>query len=793
MTTGKYSRGDPTRRGPRGHGGHEPHHGPAGGLSTRYVSNRVRIGLHARNDADFTDLDYRIIREAKIETLKMMSQTKVDVYKRLLQENPNLEFIVRLYDDRIGKNHQHPTPADFAAKMIPIMQALQPYAVKFEIHNEPNHESGDEGWGPSLDDARDFNRWFLEVLRRLKAACPWAQLGFPGLALHHPSSDFTGDLTWLEACREAVQAADWLGVHCYWQEENVLSPDWGLWFVEYHNRFPDKMLELTEFGNSTKQAGRDVVARHYTIYYDAIQSYGLYLRSAAAYLATSPDPYWTNFFWGDPQDNQCFEVVNAVGRLPRTEAQVVSEAPIDKVKGIVDLRGRLPVRKGADGKPLLPYYKRDVRGIKYIVIHHSAGSAAATAENITRWDVTHKEPDKPDYPEASYHFIVEQSGRIVRQHSLDVLAWHAGFRGQSSPAGIGINNWEGVAICLVGSFMNRQTPPDAQLRSAARLCQAILTILPGIKVVGHRELGPPGGTECPGDTWLGPENYKGTLLRLIDGVPAPPLYQFALTHQTPARMEAGATIKLPVTLRNTGSKTWMATGKNAVRLSYHWLDAAGQRLPAEGERTNLPGSVLPDQEVALEAKVKAPAGAGAYLLQWDVVEELITWFSQQGAAMPQATVKVVGQARPLYAYTLLQQLPAAVDCRTVFTVPVTLKNTGGKTWLAAGDQPVCLSYHWADAANQIVTFEGERTDLPADVPPDGEVGLLATVLAPADPGGYQLQWDLVEEKVTWFSQQAAGVVAAPITVRQGVAPVRQMGCHCQRGRGRGRAGRRWQI
>ena len=753
MTTGKYAKGDPRRHGPRG---------PVGGLPVHFVSNRVRIGLHARNDHTFTDLDYRIIREARIETLKTMSHTQTDVYKRLRQENPDLEFIVRLYDDRISKNHQHPSPAEFAAKMIPIMQTLQPYAVKFEIHNEPNHESGDEGWGASLDDARDFSRWFLEVFRLLKATCPWAQLGFPGLALHHGS--WRGDLDWLNVCAESVRKADWLGVHCYWQQENSLSFDWGLWFIEYHNLFPDKMLELTEFGNSTKNVGRDVLARHYATYYDVVQRYGLYLRSAAAFLATSPDPTWTDFCWGNPQNNQCYDVVSAVGRLPHTE--VVSETPIDHVEGIVDLRGRLPIRKGADGKPLLAFFKRDVQGIEYIVIHHSAGSSTGTAENIANWDVSHHESDKPFYPEASYHFVVERSGRVVRQHSLDVLAWHAGFVGQDSPGDIGINNWKGIAICLIGTFMSGQTPTDAQLRSTARLCQAIRVILPQVQIVGHRELGPPRGTQCPGDSWLGPENYKGTLLGFVNGeVLSRPPYSYTLTHQTPAKMDTDTAIRVPVTLRNTGIKTWIVTGKNAVHLSYHWADAAGKQFPWEGERTNLPGAVLPDQEVTLDAKIKAPPFPGDYKLQWDVVEELITWFSQKGVAMPQAAVQVSGEPKPLYAYTLAQQSPAVVDCNAVFAVSVTLKNIGSKTWLAAGDRPVRLSYHWADAAGNIVSREGERTNLPADVARGDEVTLPAKVKAPVDPGAYLLLWDPVEENVTWFSEQAAQAVVTPITVR----------------------------
>ena len=66
------------------------------------ATHRTRVGLHARNDVRFTEGDYDLIGRAKIETLKMMSQTDVGVFDRVRQTNPKVEFIVRLYDDRFG-------------------------------------------------------------------------------------------------------------------------------------------------------------------------------------------------------------------------------------------------------------------------------------------------------------------------------------------------------------------------------------------------------------------------------------------------------------------------------------------------------------------------------------------------------------------------------------------------------------------------------------------------------------------------------------------------------------------
>jgi hypothetical protein len=98
--------------------------------------------------------------------------------------------------------------------MIPVMANLKPYCTKFHVCNEPNHVERYEGWGPTDDDARSFNAWFQETYRRLKDAHPWASIGFPGLALGEHSHR---ERTWLKLCRPAVEMADWLGVHCYWQ------------------------------------------------------------------------------------------------------------------------------------------------------------------------------------------------------------------------------------------------------------------------------------------------------------------------------------------------------------------------------------------------------------------------------------------------------------------------------------------------------------------------------------------------------------------------------------------------
>ncbi len=283
------------------------------------AKHRTRVGLHARNSVQFTGHDYELVRQARIETMKMMSHTDISVYQRLRRENPDIEFIVRLYDDRL-RHDSRPSPADFVAKMVPIIKSLRPYVTKFEIHNEPNHAEGVEGWGASDQHARSFLSWYLQVLPALKEACPWARFGFPGLALNNPHRD----LEWLAICRNAIRASHWLGCHCYWQYGNMMKDAWGLRFKLYRERFPGKTIEITEFGDSTPNRPREEIASQYVAYYQELNKYP-YLGSASAFIASSPDPTWNLFVWMK-EGGEMMPVVRAVGNMKREAVEVVEPA-----------------------------------------------------------------------------------------------------------------------------------------------------------------------------------------------------------------------------------------------------------------------------------------------------------------------------------------------------------------------------------------------------------------------------------------------------------------------------------
>jgi O-antigen ligase len=102
-------------------------------------------------------------------------------------------------------------------------------------------------------------------------------------------------------------------------------------------------------------------------------------------------------------------------------------------------------------------------------------------------------------------------------------------------------------------------------------------------------------------------------------------------------------------------------------------------------------------------------------------------------------------------------------CQTI-TVPVTVKNLSPLTWQVSHAKPFNLSYHWLAANGTMVVFEGIRTSLTQDLPPDGSLTIAAEVRAPANPGHYSLVWDMVQEDVSWFSLKSTLYTKIPVQI-----------------------------
>jgi hypothetical protein len=125
---------------------------------------------------------------------------------------------------------------------------------------------------------------------------------------------------------------------------------------------------------------------------------------------------------------------------------------------------------------------------KYIVLHHTAGPAGQTVEDI---DAEHK---AQGWAGVGYHRLVYNNGTIHEGRPDDVMGAQAK----------GLNAWS-IGVCAVGTFTSL-LPPDVQYKALVN-CLAVECErwnIPVENIIGHRDVAgiandPADATSCPGD------------------------------------------------------------------------------------------------------------------------------------------------------------------------------------------------------------------------------------------------------------------------------------------------------
>ncbi len=106
--------------------------------------------------------------------------------------------------------------------------------------------------------------------------------------------------------------------------------------------------------------------------------------------------------------------------------------------------------------------------------------------------------------------------------------------------------------------------------------------------------------------------------------------------------EAGQSLPVQVVVKNTGDTIWKARVKDRkhpvgeVHLAVaDWQELASGNSFKESQpqlllsRGFLPYDVSPGDEVKIRTHIRTPEQPGEYLIHFDLVSELIQWFSQQ--------------------------------------------------------------------------------------------------------------------------------------------------------------------
>jgi N-acetylmuramoyl-L-alanine amidase len=136
---------------------------------------------------------------------------------------------------------------------------------------------------------------------------------------------------------------------------------------------------------------------------------------------------------------------------------------------------------------------RDVRDVRYLVIHHTARPANESVHSI---DAFHRDRG---FAMIGYNFVVDADGTIRRARPLDV----------APAATLGLNPVS-INVVLTGCFQPDAPeytgpPTEEQLRALIALCTNLLRTYPQIeRIIGHRDAAAIAGmpehvTSCPGD------------------------------------------------------------------------------------------------------------------------------------------------------------------------------------------------------------------------------------------------------------------------------------------------------
>jgi len=263
-----------------------------------------------------------------------------------------------------------------------------------------------------------------------------------------------------------------------------------------------------------------------------------------------------------------------------------------------------------------------------------------------------------------------------------------------------------------------------------------------------------------GVTWFSLKGAAPTNFTVTVAGQLVPAYGAGYSSGVPSATIAGTSTSVPIIVTNNSNFPWLASGANPVTLSYHWSTSSGATVVWDGLRTKLAADLQPGQSVQLQASLAFPSAAGTYVLAWDLVQEGVSWFSGKGVAPSTKQISVSPYVAPFYGGAfIVDDVPTTLAPKVTTTVPVKVFNLSNFDW----GSDVNLSYHWYDAAGNMLVWDGLRTTLAGMKV--GEVRIVnMNVTTPSTLTSYILRPDVVREGVTWFSGQGMMLPSRTIAV-----------------------------
>lgn len=118
------------------------------------------------------------------------------------------------------------------------------------------------------------------------------------------------------------------------------------------------------------------------------------------------------------------------------------------------------------------------------------------------------------------------------------------------------------------------------------------------------------------------------------------------------------------------------------------------------------------------------------------------------------------------------QLPTDMVAGAAYSIKVEMENTGTTTW-APYDTATGTGFALGAVGENVIWSAERRVLLPQPVPPGGIYTFTVKIKAPATPGNYKFEWQMIEEKVGWFGDITSNIV--PVGAVQSSATVTLVG------------------
>ena len=225
-------------------------------------------------------------------------------------------------------------------------------------------------------------------------------------------------------------------------------------------------------------------------------------------------------------------------------------------------------------------------------------------------------------------------------------------------------------------------------------------------------------------------------------------------------------LSVQVTVTDLSDRPWPQEG---ISLSARFVRVSdGTELSGFDNRFPIGTDFAPHESKQYVIKLTAPAQPGDYRLEVDLVQELITWFSNKGTKRGELAIRVetvatkattpsAGQIPgrlPDDAYSALIA-PRCLACPTApgsaLNVLVNVTDLSDHPW-PRKDISLSARFVRISDGTALSGFDN-RFPIGTDFAPHESKQYVIKLTAPAQPGDYRLEVDLVHEMITWFSNK----------------------------------------